>query len=128
MILEQNIELKPLTPELIQEIFDCVSSDDPDVHQRFARAIESAVHSKYSRLTPWMLGYNQGWEQGIASMEQVKRIVQEARTEEAYTITAAEAHFLHGTLAELHAGRMLGESDLSVLTTLVKQATKGWHD
>ena len=33
----------PLTDERIQEIFDSVANDDPDVHIRFARAIEVAA-------------------------------------------------------------------------------------
>ena len=41
-----------LTEEQIETLFDRVSNDDPQVHIRFARAIESAVRAEYADVPP----------------------------------------------------------------------------
>jgi len=43
-----------LTEEQIETLFDRVSNDDPQVHIRFARAIESAVRAEYADVPPAM--------------------------------------------------------------------------
>ena len=39
-----------LTDERIQEIFDSISNDDPDVHLRFARAIEAVIKNSHPEI------------------------------------------------------------------------------